>query len=1118
MEKKRIAVLTGQADEDYQSNFIKGVMKRSFELGFDVYVYSMYIKYQSSKEREIGDSNIYNLIDYSLFDAIIIMSDIIQTPGVEKEIEESIHKEFEGPVICVDCNSEYFPSFWTDGYQSVYKTISHLIEEHGYKDIAYLTGRKSHPHSQKRLEAYRQAMKDHGLSVNEDRVFYGDFWYTSGAGCAETLLREKDNLPEVVACANDCMAIGLAEEMEKNGLSIPEDMAIVGYGTSEEGQNSPRSLTSTYIPSEYYGKYAVECLIKIKNGEKVSEPEYEPELFIGETCGCHVDDKVFATTKRDTWTTTTSDDGYHSIHNTMSEDMLQSDNLEDFLEVVYDNLHHLKNIKSFRLLLNDMWLEPERLYETELFDKGYSNRMLKALTYYSDDNNISGISISECINKGIIYDERVVDTPMGYTFTPVFCADKSLGYAIISYGDVPVSYDETYRLWINSVARGLECLRRSYIIETLKNNDLKRERAKFSTLSAHGSGVSARQIDLSETEIAEMKEVDRILDNNLLTYYFQPIVNTIDGEIYSYEALMRSNTERKISPLNIIKYADMLSRINDIEKATFSNVLDIVSNNSELFKDRKVFINSIPGSKLEEEDSAKIEKLLENFAGTVVVELTEQSELTDDELDALKQEYKRLGTELAVDDYGTGYSNITNLLRYMPDYVKIDRALLSGIENNTSKQHFVREAIEFCHDNGIMALAEGVETTEELSMVIKLGADLIQGYYVAKPQAEILDSVDGNVKMEISRYHRNKSDGTMEQPYIAGKSNRINISSLIKDGMTSIVIGEKNATYRDIIIVGTPGVRSDVHIEFYEGYDGRVTLENVTLSNKKGRPCIRIADDCSVTLKLSGDNLFEGGGIKVPESSKLVVEGDGNLKIQLAGSECYAIGNDEKNRHGKLEFYQDGEIKIEVDGMTGVGIGSGKGGTININKGKYDIRLKVDEGVCIGSLNGNDDIVIHDCDMAVDGSMYRGVLIGSVNNDTKIKMWRSLIKCSGTAKKMAMIGTRDGSKAVIHMNDMSSIMKIRGDNTVAIGSGKGNTELKLDSVTIDYTGFGKNAYVIGGHADSTTIDCYNADLILDLKNETGKYTNALPENFRKEYTRLNIKINEETVTEGGLLE
>ena len=102
----KIALLLGQADEAYQSEFVKGVMEQAFKDGFSVCVFSMYIKYQNSKEREIGDSNIFNLVNYQMFDAVIILSDTIQTPGVNERIEERIHAEFDGPVLCVDRDSK----------------------------------------------------------------------------------------------------------------------------------------------------------------------------------------------------------------------------------------------------------------------------------------------------------------------------------------------------------------------------------------------------------------------------------------------------------------------------------------------------------------------------------------------------------------------------------------------------------------------------------------------------------------------------------------------------------------------------------------------------------------------------------------------------------------------------------------------------------------------------------------------------------------------------------------------------------------------------------------------------------------------------------------------------
>ncbi len=119
-----------------------------------------------------------------------------------------------------------------------------------------------------------------------------------------------------------------------------------------------------------------------------------------------------------------------------------------------------------------------------------------------------------------------------------------------------------------------------------------------------------------------------------------------------------------------------------------------------------------------------------------------------------------MGIETAVDDYGPGYSNVSNLLRYTPDYVKIDRALLSGIQDSPQKQHFVKDVIEFAHSNGIVALAEGVETSEELKTVVMLGVDLLQGYYVAMPAKEMIQSINSQIADEIRQYSKLRDSST----------------------------------------------------------------------------------------------------------------------------------------------------------------------------------------------------------------------------------------------------------------------------------------------------------------------------------------------------------------------
>ena len=276
----------------------------------------------------------------------------------------------------------------------------------------------------------------------------------------------------------------------------------------------------------------------------------------------------------------------------------------------------------------------------------------------------------------------------------------------------------------------------------------------------NGRKASEKRITGDATLSAQEQEqaalVKKVLDENLFVYHFQPIVSAKDGSIVAYEALMRAQIYPMISPLDIIKYASHLERLYDVERATFFNILHLVDEREKELAGKKIFINSIPGSQLSGEEAAVLKQKLTEHADSVVVELTEQTEADDKTLADMKSGYEKMGIETAVDDYGTGYSNIVNLLRYMPNYVKVDRMLLSGIQDNPQKQHFVKDIVIFAHENHFQVLAEGVETSEELETVIKLGVDLIQGYYTARPNPDILGRIDSNIEEEICRYQKER--------------------------------------------------------------------------------------------------------------------------------------------------------------------------------------------------------------------------------------------------------------------------------------------------------------------------------------------------------------------------
>lgn len=245
---------------------------------------------------------------------------------------------------------------------------------------------------------------------------------------------------------------------------------------------------------------------------------------------------------------------------------------------------------------------------------------------------------------------------------------------------------------------------------------------------------------------------EALVSNNLFLYHFQPIVSAKDGEIYAYEALMRTDSSIGMNPFEVLTIANDYKRLYDIEKATLFNVMKRYTEETDKFEGKKVFVNCIPGYFLNAEDRKALHDNYNDIFHNFVFEITEQDTLNEDELNSLRNLENKAGKNMiAIDDYGVGHSNIVNLIKYKPDIVKIDRFLLTDIHLDEAKQLVVKGVIEFAEMHDIKVLAEGIETEEELCKVIEMGVDYIQGYYTGRPSAEPISAIDEHVKSVIKR-------------------------------------------------------------------------------------------------------------------------------------------------------------------------------------------------------------------------------------------------------------------------------------------------------------------------------------------------------------------------------
>lgn len=606
---------------------------------------------------------------------------------------------------------------------------------------------------------------------------------------------------------------------------------------------------------------------------------------------------------------------------------------------------------------------------------------------------------------------------------------------------------------------------------------------------------------------AEEKMVNTILDENRFRYAFQPIVNAKTGNIYAYEALMRAELDEPVAPFVVLKYATRGQRLYDIERATFFNVLDEVSRNPDLFEGKKVFINSIPGYQLDGADYQRLRLKYADLLKELIVEITEQTELDDTGLERMLHRSEEDGFGIAIDDYGTGYSNTSSLLRYLPNCVKIDRLLITNIQEDPKKQHFVKSIIEFAHDNGFHVLAEGVETAGELRAVIHMGVDLIQGYYTARPSLEVIQEIDPEIKNEIISVNLDTSGSGERKIFMVTSEKELLLMRLALEQYTGILLSQQ-----EVSLAGNSEYVAGMTIKIKDGSACRLTLKNVRLESLHGQPCIDIGENAHLTLVLEGDNELNEVGIRVPEGSSLHIEGSGNLSVRAKGVKCYGIGNSLNAGVGSIVFGSTGNLKVWIEGSRCIGIGGGiyrAGDGVKITSGSITIGGACEKIIGIGCLEGTMPIDVGNCRLMIEMNVATGIGIGCLDGDQNIKIASSRLDLLGSGSNLCGIGSTQRTGGVIHISASKVIIKINGQKVRLLGNAGGELYILTEECRLELTSEGSTVSGIGS-LDKTAI-IKGRYATYDINIHAGQYAvlGATEENMTFDGGERLLRVNED---------
>lgn len=237
-------------------------------------------------------------------------------------------------------------------------------------------------------------------------------------------------------------------------------------------------------------------------------------------------------------------------------------------------------------------------------------------------------------------------------------------------------------------------------------------------------------------------DLRQAVSDNALTIYYQPIVSLADSVIVGFEALARWDHPEQglISPNIFISIAEETGLIVQIDQWVLRQACQQIKAWQDRFFDTEELGVSVNLSSYHFSQPDVVEQVKKALAdaslsaASLRLEITESTLIENPELLArILLELKNLGIEIYIDDFGTGFSSLSCLHKYPISTLKIDRSFIYHIDSNTDQFEIVRTIIILAKALNMTAIAEGIETEQEIEAIRSLGCEYVQGYYFYRP-------------------------------------------------------------------------------------------------------------------------------------------------------------------------------------------------------------------------------------------------------------------------------------------------------------------------------------------------------------------------------------------------
>lgn len=458
-----IAVIIAGIDEEYQNEILTGIQEFTSESIVNVSVFVSFSGVMGNHRHDVGEFNIFNLPDFSLFDGAVLLTNTIAYQPVINNILDRI-RSAGIPAVSIDNNISGFFHIGIDNAKAMREITEHFINVHNCRSFNYVSGPAVNPESCERLNSFLDVLNKNNIAIEEERIYYGDFRAPSGSEAVNTFLKSNLPMPQVIICANDAMAISAMTALNAAGFRVPEDIMVSGFDNTYSAHSYPTELTSVERPLKRSGELACQVLLNyFRNIPQKQSIILDMRPHFTESCGCCnsvdtiFDAKTFKNISYSNFKKVDSTSEYLSILNRMSCQLVECDSLSEFTQSLKPYIHEIK-AESFYLCICSDWDSDTAMPqgETNTFTvNGYTDDMLVPLAYLNGEFTKLPSFRSSDILPGLF--DNAEHGRMFY-FIPLHFRERCLGYISVVNSGFPLQ-SSIFQTWCITLGNMLENVR-----------------------------------------------------------------------------------------------------------------------------------------------------------------------------------------------------------------------------------------------------------------------------------------------------------------------------------------------------------------------------------------------------------------------------------------------------------------------------------------------------------------------------------------------------------------------------------------------------------------------------------------------------------------------------------